>query len=222
MKARQLPFDFGETVSFDPGDFLVAPANRDAVALLQSWPDWPANLLVLYGPPGAGKSHLARLWEEQAEARILVAAALRADMVPALSAQAVVLEDVDEGVDEIALFHLINLGREQGGYLLLTAQSAPSRWRLRLPDLQSRLNAAPSVGLSLPDDALLGAVLVKLFADRQLRVDAPVIAYLLGRIDRSFVEARAVVAALDDAALAERREITVRLARAVLEGGQNP
>ncbi|MGQ3031031.1 MAG: AAA family ATPase, partial [Ferrovibrionaceae bacterium] len=92
MKARQLPFDFGESVSFDPGDFLVAPANRDAVALLQSWPDWPANLLVLHGPPGAGKSHLARLWEEQAEARILVAAALRADMVPALSAQAVVLE----------------------------------------------------------------------------------------------------------------------------------
>lgn len=203
-------------------DFLVADSNAAAVAWLDRWPDWPAPALVLHGPPGSGKTHLTQVWRHRSNAVTADAATLaHADPLALISARGAVAivdaEAVCGGEGERILFHLYNLAREQGGHLLLTARRPPSRWPIRLPDLASRLRAAPSAAVAEPDDGLLGAVLVKLFADRQVRVGVEVVAYLLPRIERSFAAARRVVAALDAASLARRGPITVPLARAVLD-----
>ena len=135
--------------------------------------------------------------------------------------QAFLIDDLESGlergqVQEEALLHLYNLVLERGGHVLLTGRSAPARWPIGLPDLHSRLAAVQVVELGAPDDALIEAVLVKLFADRQLRVGGDVVRFLLPRMERSFAAARTLVAALDRAALESRRGITVPLARKVL------
>lgn len=223
MSPRQLPLDLGHRPALGRGDFLVAPCNAEAVAWLDRWPDWPAPALSVHGPDGCGKSHLARVFAARADAPVLAAAELTAADPPRLFGpwRAVVVEDADRGVDEEALLHLYNLAREAGRHLLLTARAAPARWPLLvLPDLRSRLNAAPAATIAAPDDALLAGLLVKLLADRQLKVGREVVEFLLPRMERSFADAQALVARLDGAALAARREITVPLARQVLEAAE--
>ena len=176
--------------------------------------------MVLAGPEGSGKSHLAAIWAQAAGARRVAARALEESKVPAaLATGAVVVEDATPGgFDERALFHLLNLAREHEAYLLLTAQTAPAGWELSIRDLASRLKALPVVALAAPDEALLRAVLVKLFADRQLTVDEALIGYLAMRIERSFAAARAVVAQLDEEAMRRQRPLTRALAADVLRG----
>ncbi|MGE5505998.1 MAG: HdaA/DnaA family protein [Actinomycetota bacterium] len=222
MIRSQLPLDLGHRPALSGDDFLVAPCNADAHAWLDRWPDWPAPALCLYGPKGCGKTHLAHAFAERnrvAGVAMIAAAALDEDVVPDLldGRRLVVVEDLDALASERALFHLYNMAREAGAGLLLTAEQAPSRLPVALADLRSRLNAAPAVGIGAPDDDTLAAVLVKLFADRQLKVGEEVVAYLLGRIERSFAAAQAVVASADQASLAQRRPVTVPLLRAVLE-----
>ncbi|HUN52806.1 MAG TPA: chromosomal replication initiator DnaA [Candidatus Sulfotelmatobacter sp.] len=217
MSARQLALDLGHRPALGREDFLLAPGNADAVAWLDRWPDWPAPALSIYGPEGSGKTHLAQVWRARSGASLLAAAALSEAALPALAAQPVVIEDADRGVDERALLHLYNLLAERRLHLLLTGRSAPARWPLALADLRSRLNAAPAAALAPPDESLVGAVLVKLLADRQLRVGDEVVAFLLARLERSFAAAQRIVEALDRAALAQRSNITVPLARQVLQ-----
>ncbi len=215
----QLPLDLGHRTALSVGDFLVAPCNAEAHAWLGRWPDWPGPGSVIFGPAGCGKTHLAHLFAAAAGAVAIAAADLAIDDPPRLldAAAAVVVEDCDGGgLDETALFHLINLARETGRFLLLTARQAPSRWTVALPDLRSRLLAMPALAIGAPDDQVLAAVLVKLFADRQIRVGEEVLAYLLGRMERSFAAAAALVERLDKAALAGRRAVTVPLAREVM------
>src|SRR5262249_43633578 len=159
------------------------------------WPDWPARVLALVGPEGSGKSHLASIWAMESGARFMSARALAINALPeALATGALVLEDcAPDAIDERALFHLLNLVREDDGWMLITARTAPTLWSIALPDLASRLRAIPVATLDVPDDALLRAVMVKLFADRQLAVDEALIAYLLPRIGRSFAAARDAV-----------------------------
>lgn len=204
-------------------DFLVASCNRDAVAWLDRWPEWPAPALIVYGPEGCGKTHLTHVWRARSHAVTVDRAALSVAAVPDLvgSARACIVEDADGTVDEEALLHLYNLLAEEGGHLLLTAGAPPARWNIALPDLASRLAAAVAVEVGAPDDALIGAVLIKQFADRQIEVDAAVPSFLLARMERSFAAARRIVAALDAAALAEKRRITVPLAREVLRRIEN-
>ena len=199
-------------------DFLVAPCNRDAVALLDRWPDWPGPALVVHGPEGCGKTHLTHVWRAQSGAVAIAREALTPDAVPDLlgGARAALVEDADRGVDEQALLHLHNLLADGNGHLLLTAGISAAGWGVALPDLGSRLGAAMGVAVGAPDDALIGGVLVKHFADRQLIVEPAVVTFLLARMERSFAAARALVAALDTAALAGKRKITVPLAREVL------
>ncbi len=213
-----MPLDFAHRASLSGDDFLVAPANRQAVEWLDRWPDWPSAVLVLYGPPGSGKTHLAHVFMARAGARALSPAALRAADAESLAARSAVwvADDADQGVDEEALLHLHNSLAGRGGHLLLTAQAPPGRWGLQLPDLASRLKAAQAVEIGPPDDALIEAVLVKLFADRQLRVQAGVVDYLASRMERSLDAARRLVATIDAQALAERRNVTVPLVRRVL------
>lgn len=215
---RQLALDLPHAESFRRDDFLESPPNMAALALVDRWPEWPSRAAAIVGPPGSGKSHLAAIWAERTGARIVAGPALlKADVPAQLATAALVVEDVAPGrIDEAALFHLFNLAREDEAYLLLTASRRIDGSGFQLPDLVSRLRAIPSVMLAKPDDALLSAVLVKLFADRQLAVGEGVIAYLLPRMERSLASARAVVAKLDRAALTRGRAVSRQLAAEVL------
>jgi chromosomal replication initiation ATPase DnaA len=211
---RQLALALDHAESLAREDFLVGPSNATALALVERWPDWPSRTIVLRGPEGSGKSHLAAIWARASGARMLSPRSLEGADVPiALATGALVLENLAEGrFDEAALFHLLNLAREERAYVLITARSAPSTWRIAVPDLASRLRALPVVALTAPDDALLRAVIVKLFADRQLAVDESLVAYLATRIERTFAAARAAVDALDREALRLKRPVTRALA----------
>lgn len=213
---RQLALDLPHRPALGRQDFLVAPCNEEAVGWIDLWPDWPGPALVLCGPPASGKSHLAAVWRARAGAVVPDPAALP-DAAAIEAAPHVLLEGADRIADEEALLHLYNRIAERAGSLLLTADAPPSRWPTRLADLASRLRAAPVAGIGRPDDALLGALLVKMFADRQLAPGPELVAFLLPRMERSFAAARALVERLDEAALAQRRTITVPLARAVLQ-----
>lgn len=219
--ARQLVFELGHRPAFGREDFLVAPSNGAAVALIDAWPAWSGPAVVLSGPEGSGKTHLAEVWREKAKARRMDAVDLEAADVPELvAARALIVEDLGVLTDaaERKLFHLLNLTAQEGASLLLTAREAPGRLAIRLPDLASRLKALPHAALGAPDDALLAGILAKLFEDRQLRVPEPLIPYLAARIERSVAAARDVVAALDRASLSGKRPITVPLAAEVLAG----
>ena len=207
-----LALDHGESHARE--DFLAGPSNTAALTLIERWPDWPSRIVLLRGPESSGKSHLAAIWAREAGARMLSPRVLDGGEVPvALATGTLVLENLAEGrFDEAALFHLINLAREERAYVLITARSAPATWRIDVPDLASRLRSIPIVALDAPDDALLRAVIVKLFADRQLAVDENLVAYLATHIERSFAAARAAVAALDREALRLKRPVTRALA----------
>ena len=219
--ARQLTFNLPQREARGRSDFFVSTANAAALAAVDGWRNWPDRKLVLTGPPGAGKSHLAGLWAEETGAEVLAAAGLAASDPATLAGRSVVLEDAEalagDAEAQAAAFHLHNIVLAEGGHLLVTAATAPSRWGLELPDLASRMQAAPVVAIEPPDESLLAAVLVKLFADRQIDPPETLIRYLLPRIDRSFAAAREVVAALDTRALAEGKPVSRDLARQILE-----
>jgi len=210
----QLAIDLPYRPALGRADFLVSDCNAAALGWIERWPDWPAHALVLYGPTGCGKSHLAYLWCERADARLVSGRELTEWQSTSVS-PGIAIDDADRA-SEIALLHLFNSCAEAGAGLLIVARSAPAAWPIALPDLASRLRAASAVGIAPPDDALLAAVLVKHFADRQLRVAPTVIAYLVRRMERSFAAAAAFAARLDRLALAEGRPIGIALARRAL------
>lgn len=219
----QLAFDLPCKAALRREDFCVSPANALALAAVERWRDWPQGKMVLVGPAGAGKTHLAHIWAGLANASLLPASALGHCDLPSLAAgNAVVVEDADclDGWPEAerALFHLHNMLAERGGALLVTAAGPPRDWGMRLQDLVSRMQAAAVTRLDAPDDALLSAVLGKLFADRQITVPPTLIPFLVQRMDRSFAAARALVAALDLQSLSEGRAITRQMAAALLDG----
>ncbi|WP_170784037.1 DnaA ATPase domain-containing protein [Ruegeria lacuscaerulensis] len=217
--ARQLNFDLPAKTALGREDFFVSPANALAVAMISAT-SWPGNKLVLSGPAGSGKTHLAHVWAAETGGRILHATDLRHEDVPALAQTPIAIEDVpmiaDDAERQKTLFHLHNLTLAEGNALLMTGRLAPKFWELPLPDLQSRIEGAHHVSLDPPDDALLGAVLAKLFVDRQLNPGPEVISYLVKHMDRRFETAADVVAQLDMLALTEKRDITRALAVRVL------
>lgn len=210
----QLALDLPHEPRFGVEDFLVSSSNEAAYELIGAWPRWPDPVLTLVGPSGSGKSHLAAIWAQRAGARTLSAASLSLADPPALAAAGAVLVEDGEtiGGAEAALFHLLNLAREQRSSVLITAAAPPDRWGLTTRDLVSRLRLAPMAEIGAPDEALLKAVLVKLFVDRQLVVDTGVVDYLALRIERSLAAAREVVERLDRTALAQGRRITRAMA----------
>ena len=213
---RQLAIDLPHLTAFGRADFLVSECNAAALGWIERWPQWPARALVLNGPKGSGKSHLAHLWHQRSGAVLI-----RGDQLPGRDpdelarCRAVALDDA-EGAPEAALLHLYNRGSDAGASLLVIAREAPADWPIALPDLASRLRAAPCVSIALPDDALLAAVLVKHFADRQVRVAPAVVAFLVRRMERSFAACGALAARLDCLALGAGRPITIPLARVAL------
>jgi chromosomal replication initiation ATPase DnaA len=211
----QLPLDLPVDAAQERDDIIVTPANALAVEMIDAWPQWPGPVVVIAGPPGSGKSHIARVWSGMSGAAVLDMAAI--DMSAPPTSNNVVLEDAKAGaIPEQALFHLLNHVRAEGGHCLITSRQWPAAWGVRLPDLASRLRASQLVELSEPDDALLCAVMVKLFADRQVNAPPHVISWLAARMERSLDAARTIVAAMDREALARGAKISRSLAADVL------
>ena len=218
VQPRQLAFALPHAESLTRDNFLEGPANQAGLALIESWPDWPNRIMLLVGPEGSGKSHLAAIWAEQAGARSISAHALTPNAVPgALATGALVVEDLKPGdFDERAMFHLINLAREDEASILMTARIAPAAFQVELRDLRSRLRAVPTVPLLAPDDLLFRSLIVKFCADRQLSIDETVVSYLTSRIERSYAAARQAVDLLDTEALRLGRPVTRALAAELL------
>lgn len=218
--AEQLTFDLPAHAAQGLDDFLVTPSNAAAMAAIEGWQNWPNRKLVLVGAQSTGKTHLTHVWAGQSAARILDASALADLDIQTFAGQSVAVEDAEQvagdKVAETALFHLHNLVLAEGGALLITANAAPSRWGIHLPDLKSRMEGTTIAHLDAPDDLLLSAVLVKLFDDRQIAVPANLIDYVLPRMDRSLAAAAKLVAQLDHAALSEGRPLTRALAARIL------
>ena len=214
----QLSFDLPVQVALGPDDFFVSASSERAFAMVTDWQGWPAGKLALIGPTGSGKSHLARAWQVLAGAQILQAAGLGTGPMPAPGAHLVVEDMATLPVAaEEHLFHLHNHLAQTGGRLLLTDVLPPSRWLIALPDLASRMQGTAVIRLDDPDDRLLAALLMKLFADRQLLPPPDVITYLAARIERSHAAAARVVAQLDAAGLAQGRGLTRAFVRSVLD-----
>jgi chromosomal replication initiation ATPase DnaA len=212
-KPRQLPLDLGHRTGYSRDDLVVSQANAQAVALVDRWPDWPAPVVVLAGPTGSGKSHLAAIWRDMSDALPLNAADIEKHVAALDGTRPVLIDDADAGVlDQQGLFHLINQIRAGGASLMLTARRFPAAWGVTLPDLASRLKAAATVEIEEPDDLLLAGVITKLFADRQIEVDPAVVQFLVRRIERSLSTAIRVVERLDRAALEQKTRITRTLA----------
>ena len=205
VRPRQLALALGHEESLAREDFLEGPSNATALTLIEAWPDWPAPVVLLAGTEGSGKSHLAAIWAAASGARVMAGRALAETSPPAaLATGALVIEDLVSGdFDEAVLFHMLNMAREEGAFILLTARTAPSGWQVGLRDLASRLRVLPVATLDAPDDALLRSVIVKLCA---------VVGYVANRIERSFAAARAAVSLLDREALRQKRAVNRSLA----------
>lgn len=213
----QIPLGLRHPAAYGRDDLVMSDSIAAALRLVDSWPHWPSPLAGLVGPASSGKSHLAAIWKQRAVARIVAVADLPGLDIEAAATRPVLIEDIGENpFDEIALFHLLNALREQRGTLLFTSRRAPGHWQTGLADLRSRLRAATVAQIFAPDDEMLRRIIVKLFSDRQLAVERPVVDFMVARMERSFEAARLLVDAIDNAALVRKMRITRRLAGEVL------
>ena len=221
---RQLVLELPHRTALGRDDFLVTGSNAAAVAMVDQWPDWPSKAILLVGPAGSGKSHLVEVWRQKSGAGRIAAGGLAESAIPALlAAGALAVEDAPgPGLDEKALFHLLNYASQEDARLLITSNRYPPQWPVKIPDLLSRLRALPAVELGAPADDLLRGVLVKLFADRQLAVEESVVSYLLVRMPRSLQAARTLVAEIDRRALEEKAEVSRTFVSRVLASLQAP
>ena len=219
--SQQLSFDLPVIPALRRDDFMIAPSNAVAVAMIEATQDWVGEKLVLCGPTGSGKTHLAHVWAGTQNGQIIVASDLIDADIPALALTPTAIENLPDiaknQAAQTALFHLHNLMQSNGQPLLMTGTGAPNHWGMSLPDLQSRIDAAGVATLNAPDDTLLSAVIAKQFNDRQLMPRPDVIPYLVLRIDRSFAAARDVVAAMDEHSLSRHKPLTRALAGQVLD-----
>ncbi len=214
QQAVQLALDLPHRAAVGAEDFLVSSSNLAAVQMIDSWPRWPGGACLLVGPAGSGKTHLAQVWRSRSGAR---AAEPAAEIQGVLPSAAVLVEDPDTRPwDETKLFHFLNAIRESRASLLVTARTMPAQWRYHLPDLVSRLTAIPVVAIGEPDEELVGAVLVKHFADRQIEVDPSVLLYIVRRIGRSMASVMEMVERLDQKALCAGKRVTRHMASEIL------
>lgn len=216
MKPSQIPLELPVSSADSRDDLIVGTANRLAAELIDAWPGWPGAVVVMSGPPGSGKSHMARVWAKAAGASVIRMGDISPQTPPA--AGHLIIEDAEPGeIDETALFHLLNHMRAENHHCLITSRYLPAEWNVMLPDLKSRLGAAQLVALQAPDDAMLRMIIVKLFADRQLGPDPGVIEYLVSRMERSLEAATRLVGEIDRESLARGKRITRVVAAAALE-----
>ena len=219
---EQIPLNLSCRSASGREDFLIGASNRSAVEWIDRWPDWPAPLLIISGPAGSGKSHLAAVWREQANAFDIKAKELFEYSAKELSekGEALCIDGIDLAIGsreaETTLFHLYNIFKEEKRSFLVTTRLNITAADFQIPDLASRFRAAPVATIQSPDDMLLGSVLIKLFSDRQLKVGNDVIKYILPRMERSFAEAGLLVSKMDELALSQKRAVSIPLARDAL------
>lgn len=218
----QLPLEFIPEPYMGKEDFMVATCNYEAFKLVDSWPDWPFFAICIYGPEGCGKTHLATIF-----AHTVSTLTHWPYKIPCIKAkdinfetleyfnlcQCLIVEDLNENIDNEALFHLYNHYRNEGGYILFTSQQAPARLNFHLPDLRSRMNIVPSAAINEPDDEMLSALFLKLFTDRQITVAPEVINYMLHNTQRSFAYACKLVAEIDNISLAKKRAVSIAIVK---------
>jgi chromosomal replication initiation ATPase DnaA len=211
--SAQLRLSLQRSPSYARAAFTVSQSNLAATQALDAWPDWRGGALVLVGPPGSGKTHLATIWARRVGAQLISPDGPEPEGLE----RPILVDNADAYLLDEALFHLLNVAALHGKGLLMTARQPPSRWAAELPDLRSRLNALPVAELHEPDDAVLAAILAKCFRERNIRPSDELLAYLLRRIERSAAHAREVVTRLDEAADTAQRPVSRALARQVLE-----
>lgn len=222
-KIKQFPLKFKPRTDFGRQDFMVAKCNAEALKAVEIWPNWPFFALVLYGPRGSGKSHLAHVFAEHAAActerpfpiLIIDAMAVNNKNVARIHAEnpCLIVEDLTPKADNEALFHLFNLYQNEGGYILFTSEAAPARMHFKLPDLQSRLNMVPAIAIGEPDDEMLTMLIVKLFNDRRIIISLEVLTYIVRNMQRSFSYACKLVEEIDTISLARKRAVTIPLVK---------
>ena len=218
----QIPLDLKHRTAYGRDDFLIAPNNQDAAGWIDKWPEWPAPALMLYGPAACGKTHLCAVWAQKSNAAILSPDDITQKNAEEIShiAEHIALRHADLMIGdrscEEKLFHLYNMFKESGRSVLLTSRAPATSLNFEIPDLASRLRAAPGIAIAPPDETLLTALLVKLFRDRQITITDDLIQYILPRMERSFAAARDLVIQADKRALAEKRNITIPLIREIL------
>jgi len=208
----QLPLSFEAARSYARADFVPGASNEAALAFVEAWPAWPSRVCAISGPQGSGKTHLAQIWKVNSQAIAFSPEDItEASVAGLLGGSPLLVDGADAIGDEKALFHLLNFTQQSAGWLLMTGIEAPTLWRAKVPDLHSRLTAVPSVELQAPDEALIARVLLKLFADRQLKLPEALIDYLIPRLQRSFVDAERIVVLIDNLALQQKRNISVEI-----------
>ena len=228
-----LSLDFPHYSYMGKEDFIVSSCNKEAFAAVNQWPNWPFFALCIYGPENCGKTHLAHIFSDNISVKEhypyqiprINASKITIDMPPLLFGKhhCLVVEDLNENIDEEAIFHLYNMYRNEGGYILFTARQAPARMNIKLPDLRSRLNIIPSIEINEPDDELLSALIIKLFMDRQITVSLDIVNYMLINMQRSFAYAQKLVDKIDNISLAYKRAVSITIVKeAIAELAHNP
>ena len=212
----QLPLPLSLPERFSADNFFISQFNEEAYETLLDKKKWLNNAqphaLYLYGEKGSGKSHLAHIWKQKTNAKIIPAHAID----PASVNGNCVVEDIEFCKDETALFHLFNHCKDIGVNLLLTSSILPSALPFSLPDLTSRLRGCQIAKIYPPDDILINKVMRKQFSDRQLLVDDEVISYITSRMERTFDNVKMLVETLDERALSEKKAITIPFVKQIL------
>ena len=225
-RPSQIPLSFEITPSKGRDDLIVSQSVQGAITMIDEWPNWPSHLVVLAGPTGSGKSHIAHIWLQKADAIESSLVDDADDLVETVKTTPILIENVDQllassQADETQLFHLLNAAKEAGSFILMTARSWPASWKVGLPDLASRIKAATIVEISEPDENLLSQVIFKLFADRQVEIDEKTVNYLVMRMERSLAVASKIVEAMDELALSKKTSVNRSIAAEVLAKFEN-
>ena len=225
-RPSQIPLSFEITPSKGRDDLIVSQSVQGAITMIDEWPNWPSHLVVLAGPTGSGKSHIAHIWLQKADAIESSLVDDADDLVETVKTTPILIENVDQllassQADETQLFHLLNAAKEAGSFVLMTARSWPASWKVSLPDLASRIKAATIVEISEPDENLLSQVIFKLFADRQVEIDEKTVNYLVMRMERSLAVASKIVEAMDELALSKKTSVNRTIAAEVLAKFEN-
>ena len=216
---NQLIFDFKCHPALSRDSFLIAENNLNAIQWIDKWPDWPAPVLCLFGPPGCGKTHLAEVFKARSNALKVENKWLGREYND-IPGKALIYEDMDLNLTkefEVSIFHLYNNLKEKGGHLLITARTPPSKWTLKLEDLKSRLNTSIISEIGLPDDQLMAAVLLKMFSDKQIFITTKILKFAISRMDRSFSSMQRLVDMVDNVSMSEKRKASIFLIKGVIE-----